>query len=155
MGVPAGDVTLPNAPRPLPGMGRGAESAALGRGTERAMSLSSGSVGLPAGMGDGLESRMQAAQAASAPSQVPMGGRFSQMAGQIGEAGQRGLIRALQFVEKNPQATGLGLQALSGIMGAQQQRRIEEERQREERRRAENLARLAMPLYLEGLRGMR
>jgi hypothetical protein len=40
-------------------------------------------------------------------------------------------------------------------MGAQEQRRIEEERQKEDRRRAENLARLAMPMYVESFRGRR
>lgn len=60
---------------------------------------------------------------------------------------QRGLSRVLQFIEQNPQAAGLSLQALSGIMGSQSERRIRERQEAEERRRAQNLAMLALPLY--------
>lgn len=83
------------------------------------------------------------------------GAGASQAMGRLGDMAQRGLGGVLNFVRENPEATGLGLQAISGIMGSQEQRRIEEARLKEERRRAENYARLAMPLYLEGMRGMR
>lgn len=103
-------------------------------------------------------SRNAAFETAAQPSTMgtagPMG-RVGEVAGRIGQAGQRGLSRALEFVGENPESVGLGLQAMSGIMGAQEQRRIEEARLREERRRAENLARLAMPLYVESFRGNR
>lgn len=68
---------------------------------------------------------------------------------------QRGLSRVLQFIEKNPQAAGMGLQALSGIMGSQSERRIREREEAEERRRAQNQAMFALPMYLESLRGSR
>lgn len=82
------------------------------------------------------------------------GGGASTVTGKGAMAAQpRGLNRVLQFIEKNSQAAGMGAQALSGILGAQEQRRIEEARLKEERRRAENFARAAMPLYLESFRG--
>lgn len=97
-------------------------------------------------------SRNAAFETAAQPTMI---GRAGEVAGRLGEAGQRGLGRALAFTQANPNAVGMGLQAGASILGAQEQRRIEEARQKEERRRAENLARLAMPLYLEGMRGMR
>jgi hypothetical protein len=72
--------------------------------------------------------------------------------------GGRGLMRGLgrvgQFVEKNPAASGMGLQALSGILGSQSERRLREREQAEERRRAENLAMYALPTYLNNMRDM-
>jgi hypothetical protein len=66
----------------------------------------------------------------------------------------RGLGRVGQFVEKNPAASGMGLQALSGILGSQSERRLREREQAEERRRAENLAMLVAPMYLNNMRDM-
>ena len=82
---------------------------------------------------------------ASAPkSALPFGGTTT---------GGRGLNRVLEFINANPNAVGMGLQAGASIIGAQEQRRIEEARQKEQRRQAENFARMALPLYLESFRG--
>lgn len=76
-------------------------------------------------------------------------------AGMTAQAPARGLNRALQFVEKNPTAVGMGLQALSGVMSAQEERRIEEARLEEERRRSRNLGMLAAPIFRETFGGSR
>ena len=68
---------------------------------------------------------------------------------------QRGLSRVLQFIRENPEAAGMGLQAVSGIIGSQSERRIRERQEAEERRRAQNQAMFALPMYLESLRGSR
>lgn len=140
--------------RGLRGAAEGALAGGAARGLGRVLGGSgAGAAGVnPATMAEPATSmsRNAAFETAAQPSMM---GRASTVAGRLGEAGQRGLGRALQFVNENPQATGMGLQALSGIMGSQEQRRIEEARLREERRRAENLAQLAMPLYLESFRG--
>lgn len=79
----------------------------------------------------------------------------SSVAGPVSPSEPRGLMRGLsrvgQFVEKNAAASGMGLQALSSILGSQSERRLREREQAEERRRAENLAMYALPMY----RGMR
>lgn len=66
----------------------------------------------------------------------------------------RGLGRVGSFVNNNANAVGMGLQGVSGILGAQSERRIaeermalERERDEEERRRRENIARMLLPLY--------
>lgn len=77
-------------------------------------------------------------------------------AGGAGMGGpQRGLSRVLQFIRENPEATGMGLQAVSGIIGSQAERRIREREEAEERRRAQNQAMFALPMYLESMRGSR
>lgn len=67
----------------------------------------------------------------------------------------RGLSRVLEFIRENPEAVGMGLQGAAGIIGSQSERRIRERQEAEERRRAQNQAMLALPLYLESMRGSR
>lgn len=98
------------------------------------------------GVGRPAASMVTSAPPATTAGQTFMG-RLGDVAGNVGSATTRGLGKLLQ----SPEGLGMGLQALSGVMGAQSQRRLEEERLREERRRAENFARLAMPLYLESM----
>lgn len=109
-----------------------------------------------------LEGRMAASRMATSPASPTMapqaapavgGSAVPSMLGRLGDMGQSGARGILKFIRDNPEAAGMGLQGLSGIMGVQSQRRLEEERQREERRRAENLARLVMPMYLESMQG--
>jgi hypothetical protein len=65
----------------------------------------------------------------------------------------RGLQRGLAFAKANPEAVGMGLQALSGVMGTQEMRRLRQQELDEERRRAETLARFALPLYMQSMGG--
>ena len=149
-------------------VGQGLRGAAEGglatigaRGLQGAMLGAQGGGGLRGAMQGGTQA---VRQAVGMPAAAEMGGGMAEAgaapmggapASAVAGGGNRGLARALQFIAENPQPIGMGLQAASGIMGAQEQRRIEEERQREDRRRAENLARLAMPMYVESFRGRR
>jgi hypothetical protein len=132
----------------------GAVAGSVGRGLGKTLGIGKAAaapirdVGLEQAMGAGAP---PPSSVAAAPAGGGMG-RLGQMASSIGEAGQRGLGAALNFTRENPEAVGLGLQGLSGIMGSQSQRRIEEDRLKEERRRAENLARFALPMYMQGMR---
>ena len=85
-----------------------------------------------------------------------MGAGAAVPAGQTmgGRGLMRGLNRVGQFVDKNATATGMGLQALSGILGSQSERRLREREEAEERRRAQNLAMLVAPMY-RGMSGNR
>ena len=151
-------------------VGQGLRGAAEGglatigaRGLQGAMLGAQGGGGLAGGMRGAMQGGTQAVrQAVGMPAAAEMGSGVADAAPMTGApasavagGGNRGLARALQFIAENPQPIGMGLQAASGIMGAQEQRRIEEERQKEDRRRAENLARLAMPMYVESFRGRR
>lgn len=90
-----------------------------------------------------------------------LGGEAGQAFGMGGASGRlgRGLgataSRVLTFIRDNPEAAGMGLQAVSGIIGSQSERRIRERQEAEERRRAQNQAMFALPMYLESLRGSR
>ena len=139
----------------LEGYGAGAAASALKGGAQAAMGakgigrLSAFGRGAKAGAEDYMRQPLLGRGGAA-----PATGGAS--AGGAGKGGtQRGLSRVLQFIEKNPQAAGMGLQALSGIMGSQSERRIREREEAEERRRAQNQAMFALPMYLESMRGSR
>lgn len=149
----------------LEGYGAGAAASALKGGAQAAMGakgmgrLSAFGRGATAGAGEFIRKPLlgrATAPMAEVPSAVPLPESMATSAGGAGMGGtQRGLSRVLQFIEKNPQAAGLSLQALSGIMGSQSERRIREREEAEERRRAQNQAMFALPMYLESLRGSR
>lgn len=133
----------------LEGYGAGAAASALKGGAQAAMGaegmgrLSAFGRGAKAGAEEYM--RQPLLGRGTAPAEATGG----TMAEKLSSAAprQRGLSRVLQFIEQNPQAAGLSLQALSGIMGSQSERRIRERQEAEERRRAQNLAMLALPLY--------
>lgn len=91
------------------------------------------------------------------PSAVPLPTSRAGMQVSGGASGgglMRGLGNVGSFVNRNANAVGMGLQGVSGIMGAQSERRIaeermalERERDEQERRRRENIAGLLLPLY--------
>lgn len=138
----------------------------LGRGISAAQS-GSGNIGAMArdfATAAGGETRRQLGMAPPGYDEVLRGatgtatataGGTAGKAGMTAQAPARGLNRALQFVEKNPTAVGMGLQALSGVMSAQEERRIEEARLEEERRRSRNLGMLAAPIFRETFGGSR
>ena len=128
-------------------LGRGAQGAApLAGGSSTAATPLSTVTGTPAAdlSSMGRNAAFETGAGAAAPAGQTMGGRGL----------MRGLGRVGQFVEKNPAASGMGLQALSGILGSQSERRLREREQAEERRRAENLAMYALPTYLNNMRDM-
>jgi hypothetical protein len=130
-----------------PLLGRGAQEAApLAGGSSTAATPLSTMTGTPAAdlSSMGRNAAFETGAGAAAPAGQTMGGRGL----------MRGLGRVGQFVEKNPAASGMGLQALSGILGSQSERRLREREQAEERRRAENLAMYALPTYLNNMRDM-
>jgi hypothetical protein len=125
-------------------------SSGLPSGPSRAMNMSATQVPTPF---SAEPAPLPSLGSSAAPS--PQGSFFGQargMAGNLAGGVGRGLGSVLDFTKANPEAVGMGLQAAAGIMGSQSQRRIEEERLKEERRRAENLARFALPMYMQGMR---
>lgn len=145
----------------LEGYGAGAAASGLKGGIQGAMGaegIGGRLAGLRRGARAGVESftnqPLLGRGAAGSPTTTrvadPIRGGFVNVGGTsqaAPEAGGRGLSRALQFIRENPEATGMGLQAVSGIMGSQAERRLREQEQREERRRAQNLAMLVAPMY--------
>lgn len=150
----------------LRGAAQGALAGSAGRGLSKFIGGGGGAAGIdPTAMAKPATSmsRNAAFETAAQPSVIGGGaaapmttaasagqgimGRIGASAGKAGGAATRGLGKLLQ----SPEGLGMSLQALSGVMGSQEQRRLEEQRLEEERRRAENLARFAMPLYLESM----
>lgn len=121
--------------------------------------------GVPASVNSALDAAntalSQAGTASAAPAAVssavplPTSRAGMQVSGGAASGGMmRGLGRVGSFVNNNANAVGMGLQGVSGILGAQSERRIaeerialERERYEEERRRRENIARMLLPLY--------
>lgn len=149
----------------LEGYGAGAAASALKGGAQAAMGakgigrLSAFGRGATAGAEEFMRKPLlgrATAPMAEVPSAVPLPESMATSAGGAGMGGtQRGLSRVLQFIRENPEAAGMGLQAVSGIIGSQSERRIRERQEAEERRRAQNQAMFALPMYLESLRGSR
>lgn len=149
----------------LEGYGAGAAASALKGGAQAAMGakgigrLSAFGRGAKAGAEEFMRKPLlgrATAPMAEVPSAVPLPESMATSAGGAGMGGTpRGLSRVLQFIRENPEAAGMGLQAVSGIIGSQSERRIRERQEAEERRRAQNQAMFALPMYLESLRGSR
>lgn len=161
-----------------PLLGRGAQEAApLAGGSSTAATPLSTMTGTPAAdlssMGRNAAFETGAGAAAPAGSGMQFGATpapdFRSRIADIGQAVERGgqqtqrgrgrglmqgLSRVGQFVDKNATATGMGLQALSSILGSQSERRLREREQAEERRRAQNLAMLVAPMYRNNMRDM-
>lgn len=151
-GQALGDALTGSGAMEIGGMARRGLSNVLGRGAAQAASAAPSAVGgetqrVLAQMGQGA----QPGAMASAQAQMPPARGLGRIVGGAGQAagagGGRGLSRVLEFIRENPKATEMGLQAISGIMGSQAERRLREEEQREERRRAQNMAMLVAPMY--------
>lgn len=130
-------------------MARGGASRLLGRGATEA----AGNVQRVASpMGGSVEVGRVAE--GYTPGSAPMASRglargLGGTSGRLGRGLGASASRVLEFIRENPEAAGLGLQAISGIIGSQAERRMREREMAEERRRAQNLAMFALPIARE------
>lgn len=135
-------------------MGRGLLGRSAAQATTQAAGLQGADLTPTAGPGQSVATGAPRA-AGSTPLDVGAGigqeaARSSESLNRFVRGGVgRGLRRVGGFVRDNPEAVGAGLQAVSGILGSQAERRLQEERLREERRRAQNLGLFAAPLWME------
>lgn len=130
---------------------RGFGSRLLGRGATEAAGQAGAAGSTPLDVGTGIG--QETARSSASMTDYIRGGA---------ERAGRGLRAVGRFAKENPEAIGMGLQAASGVMGAQAERQmaderiaLERQRDEEERRRRETIARLLLPLFqqMQGQQG--